>query len=70
LPQELAAQLRAAEGSGAIFVVNLKRFMPSERPQAASAHWSPLAGYAERQGGGEPYALLLDVAAPKIGSHW
>ena len=37
-----------------------------------TAHWSPLAGFAERGGpdGGEPYALLLDVAAPAIGPHW
>ena len=60
-----------SEADGAHLLVNLKRWLPSEKAQP-TAHWSPLAGFAERGGpdGGEPYALLLDVAAPAIGPHW
>ena len=69
--RRLARALREAEASGAHLLVNLKRWLPSEKAQP-TAHWSPLAGFAERGGpdGGEPYALLLDVAAPAIGPHW
>ena len=69
--RRLARALREAEADGAHLLVNLKRWLPSEKAQP-TAHWSPLAGFAERGGpdGGEPYALLLDVAAPAIGPHW
>ena len=67
--RRLARALREAEASGRYLLANLKRWLPSEKA-APTAHWSPLAGFAERPGSGEPYALLLDVAAPAIGPHW
>lgn len=67
----LTAQLRQAADDDTLFLVNLLRSVPSERNGDARgmAHWSPLAGFVERHGS-EPYALFLDVAAPKMGSHW
>ena len=69
--RRLTRALREAEVSGAHLLINLKRWLPSEKAQP-TAHWSPLAGFAERDGpgGGKAYALLLDVAAPAIGPHW
>jgi len=68
---QLTAQLRQAADDDTLFLVNLLRSVPSERNGDARgmAHWSPLAGFVERAGS-EPYALFLDVAAPKMGSHW
>lgn len=69
LANRLGQQLRAAESSDAHFLVNLLRYLPSEHKGGRGvAHWSPLAGYVEREA--ESYALFLDVAAPRIGAHW
>jgi hypothetical protein len=61
----LIADLCASLDDGSVILVNLLRTVGGRY----GGHWSPLGGLAV-SAGGEAYALLLDVAAHRLGLHW
>lgn len=66
LVETLSADLLLGEADGSVVLINFLRQLGGHW----TGHWSVLGGIAFDEVDGEPYALVLDVAAHKAAPHW